>query len=327
MRSYITSQPPLLSALIAAAVAVAGLFATPVAAAPEVTPLVTTQWLADNLENDEVVIIDTRSKISKSGKEDYLKGHIPGAIWSEYPGYWRTKRNDVAGVLPSVEKLEASLSELGVSEDKALVIVPAGTSSLEFGSAARIYWTMKYLGHDAVAILDGGHAAWVKEGRSLETGDVAPEGDLFVADVRDDLLVSTGAVAEAMGTDTVLLDGRPKAQFVGRQKHSEATRFGHIPGALNFDQDQFYDKATNRLKGSEALASLVPAALKEDGTKVISYCNTGHWAATNWFVLTQLLGKENVTVYDDSMVGWSRAESLPIKATAKPDPIKQAKAK
>ncbi|MBD8874986.1 sulfurtransferase [Roseibium polysiphoniae] len=300
--------------------------AAPVTAAPDVTPLVSTEWLASNLNNDEIVVIDTRSKISKSGKDDYLKGHIPGAVWSEYPGYWRTERDGVVGVLPSVEKLEAALSELGVSEDKALVIIPAGSSSLEFGSAARIFWTMKYLGHDAVAILDGGHAAWVAEGRELETGDVTPEGDLFVAEVRDELLVSTNEVAEAMGTETVLLDGRPEAQFSGKQKHGKATRFGHIPGAVNFDQDKFYNKGSNRLKDKAEIASLLPASLKDNSAKVVSYCNTGHWAATNWFVLTQVLGQENVTLYDDSMVGWSRDESLPIKATAKPEqPTKQVK--
>ena len=310
---------PLTTALAALA-----LLASPASAAPEVSPLVSTDWLAENLDGGELVIIDTRSGISKSGKEDYLKGHIPGAVWSEYPGYWRTERDGVVGVLPSVEKLEASLSEIGLSEDKALIIVPAGTSSLEFGSAARIYWTLKYLGHDAVAILDGGHAKWVKEGREIEKGDVKPEGDLFVADVRDELLVTTGEVAEAMGTDTVLLDGRPEAQFIGRQKHAKATRFGHIPGAVNFDQDRFYDKATNSLKKQEELAKLLPASLQDGDTKIVSYCNTGHWAATNWFVLTQLLGKDNVTLYDDSMVGWSRETALPINATAEPDPVKEA---
>ncbi|MEJ8474101.1 sulfurtransferase [Roseibium algae] len=304
---------------LAGALAAVALLAMPAAAAPQVTPLVSTDWLADNLDNDAVVIIDTRSKISKSGKDAYLKGHIPGAVWSEYPGYWRTERDSIVGVLPSIEKLEASLSELGLSEDKALVIVPAGTSSLEFSAAARIYWTLKYLGHDAVSILDGGHAAWVKEGKAIETGNITPEGDLFVADVQDDLLVSTPEMAEAMGTETILLDGRPAAQFVGKQKHTKATRFGHIPGAVSFDQAKFYDKSTNRLMNKEDLASLLPANVTDSSSKVVSYCNTGHWAATNWFVLTQLLGKKNVSVYDDSMVGWSRDNSLPIVATAAPD--------
>ncbi|EFO30448.1 thiosulfate sulfurtransferase [Roseibium sp. TrichSKD4] len=305
---------------LAAATVVTGLVSNAIAA-PEVTPLVSTDWLASNLGSDEIVVLDTRSKISKSGKEDYLKGHIPGAVWSEYPGYWRTERNGVVGVLPSVEKLEAALSEIGVSEDKAVVIVPHGKDSLEFGSAARIYWTFKYLGHEAVTILDGGHAAWVAENRPLETGNVVPEGDMFVAEINEDLLISTDEVASAVGSDAVLLDGRPLKQFVGQEKHKKATRFGHIPGAVNLDQANFYDKTTNRLKSKDQIASLIPASLKSADAPVVSYCNTGHWAATNWFVLSELSGHKNVTLYDESMVGWTRQADLPIKATEQPAPL------
>lgn len=303
-----------LSFKAAAAVAVlaAGFSAPALADAPEVTPLVSTSWLQDNLDNDQLLIIDTRSKISKSGKEDYLKGHIPGAIWSEYPGYWRTERDGVEGVLPSIDKMEAVLSELGVSDEKSVVIVPHGKSSLEFGSAARIYWTFKYLGHKNVAILDGGQAAWVAEKRPFETGNVAPEGDLFIAEPNDALLVSTNQVAEELGGQAILLDGRPEKQFEGKAKHKAATRFGHIPGAISFDQDRFYDHKTNRLKPAAELAALVPQDISASNREVISYCNTGHWAATNWFVLSELTGRKNVTLYDASMVGWSRSKDLPI---------------
>lgn len=287
-------------------------------AAPAVTPLVSTDWLQDNLDNEAVVILDTRSKIAKLGKDDYLKAHIPGAVWSEYPGYWRTERDGVVGVVPSIDKLEAALSELGVSEDKAVVIVPAGTSSLEFGAAARIYWTFKYLGHEAVAILDGGHAAWVKEGRPLASGGVTPVGDLFVAEPNEALLVSTDEVAAKLGSETVLLDGRPHAQFVGEAKHKKATRFGHLPGAVNFDQARFYDETSNRLKSGAALASLLPESLRREDQQVVSYCNTGHWAATNWFVMSEMLGQDNVTLYDESMVGWTRRSDLPVIASEKP---------
>jgi len=296
----------------AVALLVTGLVLPAAAGTPAVTPLVSTEWLQENLDNDQFVILDTRSPISKSGKDDYLKGHIPGAIWSEYPGYWRTERDGVEGVLPSVEKLEAVLSDLGVSDEKTVVIVPHGKSSLEFGAATRIYWTFKFLGHDNVAILDGGHAAWVAEQRTLETGNVVPEGDLFVAEPNEALLVSTNEVAEELGGAAILLDARPEKQFQGAEKHKAATRFGHIPGAVNFDQDTFYDQKTNRLKSPAELASLSPALVKDTDAPVISYCNTGHWAATSWFVLSELLGRKDVTVYDESMVGWSRQKDLPV---------------
>ncbi|MCA1297300.1 sulfurtransferase [Stappia indica] len=281
-------------------------------AAPTVTPLVSTDWLAANLDRDDVLVLDIRSKGAKSGEEDYLKGHIPGALRSAYPGYWRTNRGSVTGVLPSVDKLEASLSELGVSERKAVVIVPAGTDSTEFGAAARIYWTLKYLGHDAVAILDGGHAAWVAEKRPLETGAVTPRGDMFVADIQPELLVATSDVAERMQSSAILVDGRPEAQFSGKAKHPNATRFGRIPGAQNLDQAQFFDADRGRLKDKTVLASLVPPTLADANVEIVSYCNTGHWAATNWFVLREVLGHKNVTLYDDSMVGWSQDEALPM---------------
>lgn len=307
---------PLLKTAGAVAALLTGFSLPALADAPAVTPLVSTAWLQDHLDNDQVIVLDTRSKMSKSGKEDYLKGHIPGAVWSEYPGYWRTKRNGVEGVLPSVDKLEAVLSELGVSEEKAVVIVPHGQSNLEFGSAARIYWTLKYLGHDSVAILDGGHAAWVGENRPLQTGSVAPKGDLFVAKPNDAVLVSTDQVAEQLGGTSILLDARPEKQFQGKEKHKAATRFGHLPGAVNFDQAQFYDTKANRLKSVQELASLVPQQISGSDSEVISYCNTGHWAATNWFVLSELLGRKNVTLYDESMVGWSHNTTLPMVGPA-----------
>jgi thiosulfate/3-mercaptopyruvate sulfurtransferase len=303
---------PLTRIVSAVAVAATVAFSQPALAAPDVTPLVSTQWLANHIERDDIVILDIRSPFAKSGKEDYLKGHIPGAVWSEYPGYWRTDRGDVVGVLPSVEKLEAALSELGVSEDKAVIIVPAGGDSSEFGAAARIYWTFKYLGHDAVAILDGGHKAWTAENRPVETGNVTPLGDMFVAEPREDYLIATPDVAKRLNSSAILVDGRPEAQFTGKDKHSKATRFGRIPGALGLDQAGFYDDAAGRLKPRAEIASLVPATLADKSVEIVSYCNTGHWAATNWFVLHELLGFENVSLYDDSMVGWSQDESLPM---------------
>lgn len=287
------------------------LWLTPAVAA---SPLVSVDWLAENHQNEDIIVLDTRSKIAKSGREDYLKAHIPGAVWSEYPGYWRTERNGVDGVLPSIEKLEAVLSEIGVAEEKIVVLVPAGRNSLEFGAATRIYWTLKYLGHQDVSILDGGHAAWVDAGLPLESGDVIPEGDLFVAEVNDALLVSTDDVAASLKDNVTLLDGRPAAQFAGLKKHKKAVRPGRLPGATSLDQDLFYDVKGNAVKPADALASVASATLPDKGADIISYCNTGHWAATNWFILSELLGYENVKVYDASMVGWSQDEARPMEA-------------
>lgn len=304
-----------------AATILAALTASAALAAPAVTPLVSTEWLANHLKDEGLVILDPRSATTVSGDELYAKGHVPGALSAPYPGIWRSKQDGVVGMLPPVGDLEAGLSALGVSNETAVVIVPNGVSASEFGAAARIYWTLKYLGHDAVAILDGGLTAWNNEGRPLEIGESTPTPATFRANIRKELLASTADVEQAMQSSRMLVDARPAAQFSGAKKHPQATRFGHIPGALNVDQSQFYDAKQNRLKSRDEIAGLLPASLRDDkGSDVISLCNTGHWAATNWFVLTQVLGRENVTLYDASMVGWSQNAALPMEASEEPQP-------
>jgi thiosulfate/3-mercaptopyruvate sulfurtransferase len=290
------------TAIVRATLAVALSLFSGLALAAE--PLVTPDWVSQRLGLDNIVVLDLRTAIAKSGKDDYLKAHIPGAIWSNYPGAWRTTRNEVPGVIPSVEKLEAYLSELGVTEGKTVVLVPAGKGSTDFGVATRIYWTLKYLGHEDVSILNGGWKAWAEAGLATDAGDVTPESDLFIADIQDNLLIETAAVESLVGSQTVLIDGRPGAQYQGKQKHSAAARFGRIPGAMSLDQNLFYNPQSERLKDLPGLKASVPSALTPDAA-IVSYCNTGHWAATNWFVLHEILGYSNVTLYDESIVGWN----------------------
>lgn len=298
--------------LTAATAALAGLVAlAPAAAAPQVEPLVSADWLKAHLGRDDVVVLDIRSPYTDSGREDYLKGHIPGAVWSEYPGIWRTTRDGVEGMLPSVDKLEANLSELGVGEETAVIIVPAGKDSLEFSGATRIYWTLKQLGHDAVAILDGGYRAWNEAGFALESGDVTPIGNMFIAEPREDLFTSTDDVAK-MSRPAILLDARPLEFFVGKKKHDQAARPGRLAGSVNLDQDRFFDVETGRLKPRPQLELIAADVLPDRTQPIVSYCNSGHWAAADWFVLHELLGYEQVSLYDASMVGWTADPARPV---------------
>lgn len=279
-------------------------------AAHAAEPLVSTEWLASNAGEEDLRVLDVRS--GKDAVKAFEVAHIPGSVHSPYPGIWRTTRDDVPGVLPEIASLEEGIGLLGIDNDDHVVIAPEGLNASEFGAAARIYWTFKHLGHDEVSILDGGWTAWKGEGRPVESGGVSPRPAEFTADVRPDTLVTTedlksGEVAEG----AVLVDARPDAQFTGKEKHAASTRFGRIPGALQLDQSTLYDAETNRLKDKDALAALMPTDLPE-GAPVVSYCNTGHWAATNWFVLSEVLGREDVKLYDESMVGYSRDEALPI---------------
>ena len=126
-------------------------------AGPAVTPLVSTNWLSDNLAAEGLVILDLRSP------ESFQTSHIPGAVNTD-PAQWSTTRGDVPWLLPEVGELEDRLSSVGIGNQTSVVIVPTRTGISALSTATWIYCVFKYLGHDAVAILDGGWSDWLGEG-------------------------------------------------------------------------------------------------------------------------------------------------------------------
>ena len=162
------------------------------------SPLVSPAWLSEKLDEDKVVVIDLRNKIDKGSYETFLEGHIPGAIHSDYlKDGWRVGRDGVVGLLPEADQFQSLARRLGVSDDTHVVLVPAGVSSTDFGSAARAYWTFKVFGHNNVSILDGGFAAWRDYAPgNIETGAfVAPEPGNFVARFNLEFYIDTADVA------------------------------------------------------------------------------------------------------------------------------------
>ena len=283
------------------------------------SPLVSPAWLSENLDDAKLVIIDLRNKIDEGSYETFLEGHIPGAIHSDYlKDGWRVGRDGVVGLLPEADQFQSLARRLGVSDDTHVVVVPAGVSSTDFGSAARAYWTFKVFGHNNVSILDGGFAAWRDYAPgNIETGAfVAPEPGNFVAKFNPEFYIGTSDVA-AFATNpgqALLVDGRTDEQFYAGGKHPKAAKAGRIPSAVLMDQDKAYSPEGNRLKSRDELASIY----SDLGDKtIVSYCNTGHWAATNWFVMSEILGQKNVKLYDGSMVEWTANSDLPLDTSGK----------
>jgi thiosulfate/3-mercaptopyruvate sulfurtransferase len=283
------------------------------------SPLVSPAWLSEKLDDDKVVVIDLRNKIDKGSYETFLEGHIPGAIHSDYlKDGWRVGRDGVVGLLPEADQFQSLARRLGVSDDTHVVVVPAGVSSTDFGSAARAYWTFKVFGHDAVSILDGGFAAWRDYAPgNIETGAfVAPEPGNFVARFNSEFYISTSDVAAfaANPGQALLVDGRTDEQFYAGGKHPKAAKAGRIPSAVLMDQDKAYSALGNRMKSRDELVEIYSNL----GDKtIVSYCNTGHWAATNWFVMSEILGQKNVKLYDGSMVEWTANSDLPLDTSGK----------
>ncbi|MEM1298766.1 MAG: rhodanese-like domain-containing protein [Pseudomonadota bacterium] len=279
--------------------AIAGLVLSASAAFADWKPLVAPADLAEMLD-EEPVVLDIRSPGA------YAEGHIETAVSVPYNA-WRGPE-DNPGALISDEKLTAILTEAGVEPDVPVIITYAGKGTLDFGSAARVYWTLKSAGVEEIAILNGGLNAWTAAGLELTT----EAGGNFASDVTysfaETWLIDREGVRDVLdGTATAqLVDARPEAFFTGVKKHDAAAWPGTLSGALNIVHETWFGGPVLAATKSDMLAALKEAGVDPTAGDIVSFCNTGHWAATNWFVLSEIAGIEGVRLYPESMVGWTQ---------------------
>lgn len=286
-------------------------------------PLVETDWLARHAR--EVVVMDVRAnprtftaepfvvQDSKTGKVQLLRvgGHIPGAVLVEF-GKARTDRRiggrTVQKMLPERADFERLMQEAGVKRDSAIVLVTEGQTSADVTIAARMYWPLKYFGHDNVAILNGGMAAWIAERRPLSLEPLKPApGDWRATTARREILATSEDVAEAVKNDSAqLMDNRDLAQYLGTAKRDYVYAQGHIPGAKVFPHELIAAQdGVAKFLPREDLRQLAEALRVQADRRTIAYCNSGHLAAGGWFVLSELLGNRDVKLYDGSMHQWT----------------------
>jgi len=271
----------------------------------EVSPLVSTQWLAAHLDDPTMRLVDIRSAVDGGARAAYEQAHVPGAVHTDYAkDGWRATKGMATGLLPDTATLARLLGRLGVTPGHHAVIVSAGTSAGDFSAAARVYWTFKTAGHGTVSILDGGMAAWAADSRPVEAGAGAPPAEASYPVALDLTWRCNCAAVERAAADgsAVLLDTRSVAYFEGREKSPQALRAGRVPGSVHNDHAMAFDKAALRLKplgDLERMFANVPPG------SVMSYCNTGHQAATSWFILSELLHRPGTMLYDGSMSEWT----------------------
>lgn len=273
-------------------------------------PLITPTELSARLAEPRLRIVDIRDGKNDAGKSPYDVGHIAGAIAAPY-SQWRGPK-DNPGKLPSEQALTAVVQKLGIDAATPVVVVYEGSNSTDFGAAARVYWTLKASGVTNLSILNGGVKAWRAANLPLTTEVPAVAPSTFIVKIDPKYVATQEEVASVIGKDNVrLLDARPVAFFEGETRHVAAKTPGTLVGAKNVDSAVWF------VKGSAALlpTSDVKRVAQETGVQTdqptVSFCNTGHWAATNWFVLSEVLGQKDVKLYPESTVGWSNAD-LPM---------------
>ncbi|HEC90197.1 MAG TPA: sulfurtransferase, partial [Alphaproteobacteria bacterium] len=178
------------------AMALALALVTAAGAVKAATPLVDVAWVKANLGKPGVVFLDVGGKLGGKTKADFLRGHIPGAVWTNYlKDGWRYKdKNNTVGQLSPTPKLEKLIGGLGIGNNDHVVIIPVGGKALDVATATRIYWTFKVLGHDNVSVLNGGMNAYKKAKNPLAKGSAKPKAKTFKAAFRKDMVIAKADV-------------------------------------------------------------------------------------------------------------------------------------
>jgi thiosulfate/3-mercaptopyruvate sulfurtransferase len=280
-------------------------------------PHVTTAWLAAHLAEDDVRVVDIRGKVLPAGtpgkryfakRDEYDASHIPGAVFVD----WTSDIVDPSDPIPSQvappDRFAALMLALGIGDDTLVVAYDDYNTIF----ASRFVWALRYYGHDAARVLDGGWALWVKEGRATDAGVPHPYPASFTPRARKALRRTADEVA-ALGADALLIDARPAPQYAGEV--SAASRAGHIPGAKNVHYASLIDQATGAMLPDEELKRVFAAAgidVAKLPREIVTYCNGGITATVPVTAL-QRLGRSDVAVYDGSWNEWGNDPKRPIE--------------
>lgn len=270
--------------------------------------LVSTDWVEEHIDDPDIVIVESDEDILL-----YEIGHIRNSVKFD----WQTELQDqLIRDYVSRENFEALLSEKGISNDHAVVFY--GDRSNWWACYA--FWTFKVLGHEKCLIMDGGRQKWVDEGRDLvKEVPQRAKTDYKVSAVDESIRAFRDDVVEHMGSDKPLVDVRSPKEYSGELLHMEAypqegaLRGGHIPGAVNVP----WATAANEDGTFRSADELVEIYEKGQGLSkdqdVIAYCRIGERSSHTWFVLTYLLGFENVKNYDGSWTEWGNLVRAPVE--------------
>lgn len=280
------------------------------------SPLVSTQWLADHLGADDLVILDASvlprddgQPGYRSGRDAWLAGHLPGAQHADLIATFSQTGAPHPFTHLTADDFARAIGSLGVGNDTTVVVY----DRLLGQWAARLWWLLRAAGHDRVAVLDGGQTAWTAQERGLESGEVTLPPAEFTAHERAELWVTKEEV-EAIVTGEApgaLVCGLPPKEFSGEE--GARPRLGHIPGSVNVPVGRLVDRTANTLKPAAELSELLAPVL--DADRVVVYCHGGIAAAADALALT-VAGHRAVALYDGSLSEWSRDDEAPLVTAA-----------
>jgi thiosulfate/3-mercaptopyruvate sulfurtransferase len=274
----------------------------------KIDPVVSTQWLSSNL-NSGLVMLDLRSS------DAYEAGHIPNTINSPVAGWWTT-RDELLLELLDEESLRTKIGELGIDASKKVVLTNTALNDFDRAQTNRVAWTLIYAGIANVAILDGGYTKWVAEGREITQYSLLPEIIVYTGKFRTSVLISKASVMRNLCSARII-DARIPEDFFGvttPRQYSE--KDGHIAGAVSLPTPWTFT-SEGLYKDRDTLEAMVHGVIEQSchnsNKRIIIYCGVGGFASTLWFIMSEVLGYENASLYDGSIQEWTRDPNAPVQ--------------
>lgn len=276
------------------------------------TPIVSPEWLIQHLDHSSIVVIDASWHMPDTGRkgaDDFAVRHIPGAQFFDTDAISDTS-SPYPHMLPAPADFAAAIGALGIGNDSLVIVYDDSAVR----SAARLWWSLRAMGHDAVAVLSGGLAGWIAAGGTVTDMPSQITPRTFVPDFQPDLVRSRTDVLAAIG-NTQILDARAAARFEGSAPEPRpGLRSGHIPGARNLPFGQLFN-SDGHLKPAEQLEAAYGAAGIDTSAPVITSCGSGITASVLALGLATL-GRHDTAVYDGSWTEWGSDPDLPLETGA-----------
>ncbi|MGB3466317.1 MAG: sulfurtransferase [Cyclobacteriaceae bacterium] len=272
------------------------------------TPLVSKDWLTDNIDDPQLVILDASMKNNVAGRSpEFPDISIRGARYFDLKGKFSDVNSSLPNTLPAPSVFEKAARELGINRDSKIVVY----DNLGIYSAPRVWWMFNAMGHDQVAVLDGGLSAWKKAGLPVEETEhqAYPHGDFTASFDKEKLKNAEQVLENIKRKDFVTIDARSEGRFSGATPEPrKESRSGHVPGSVNLPytsvlNDNFYKPETELRK--------IFISVNPQNKPMTFTCGSGLTACII-LLAAELAGTDHKSVYDGSWTEWGSLKNFPV---------------